>query len=212
MPSWLRELPLLQCERRERVAPALKDGLCTVHPHLRTAVWRTTDSARTRRTRASSARGDYAKGKKQYLVIGDSVSLLYFGPPANAALTNSSRQHQPRPTMHAPIHQLRPHRKRAAMHHRVQLGTGPDRWDVISYNFGMWNDGAAGCNLTDEGQQRALRRQATRRTHAPPSMHPCSARSRTSPITDVLMQTRAGRALSQTQATWCGYGVTHFSP
>jgi hypothetical protein len=118
---------------------------------------------------------DYAKGKKQYLMIGDSVSILYF-EPVNATLTNSTNIQ----AYHAPIN-CGPTRSGLSCI-TEWLGTAPDRWDAISYNFGMWNEGPTDCNLTKDASghylDQSLDQYITQLTN----------------ITNVLMQTRAGKA------------------
>lgn len=84
---------------------------------------------------------DYARGKAQYLMIGDSVSLVYFAP-VNDSLSNSSNIQ----TYHPPINCGDTSRGQECI---VEwLGADPDRWDVITYNFGMWNVGPSDCNLS----------------------------------------------------------------
>ena len=64
----------------------------------------------------------YAKNKKQYLMIGDSVSILYF-QPVNASLTNSSNVM----TYHAPINCGPTGSGQKCV--QEWLGTDLNRWD-----------------------------------------------------------------------------------
>lgn len=84
---------------------------------------------------------EWAEGKKQYLMIGDSVSLKMWNA-VNNSLLNSTSNIAP---FHIPING-------GPTDKGVQcisewLGTNLSRWDVITYNFGMWNIGPDDCSL-----------------------------------------------------------------
>mmetsp|Transcript_10420 Transcript_10420/g.31358 ORF Transcript_10420/g.31358 Transcript_10420/m.31358 type:complete len:280 (+) Transcript_10420:71-910(+) len=116
----------------------------------------------------------YAAGRKQYLMIGDSVSGRYW-MPVNDSLHNSS-DIEP---YHAPIN-CGPTGEGVEC---IQewIGTDLDRWDIITYNFGMWNIGADDCNLTKNDSGAYL----------DPALEQYI--SDLANITEALLQTRAGR-------------------
>jgi len=84
---------------------------------------------------------DWAKGKKQYLMIGDSVSLTMWDA-VNNTLLNSTHNIAP---FHAPLN-CGPTSSGVSCI-AEWIGTDLDRWDVITYNFGMWNIGPDDCTL-----------------------------------------------------------------
>ena len=67
-------------------------------------------------------------------MIGDSVSLIYWGP-VNESLSNSSNVQ----AYHAPINGGDTAKGLSCI--QEWLGDDYNRWDIITYNFGMWNIG-----------------------------------------------------------------------
>lgn len=83
----------------------------------------------------------YGAGKKQYLMIGDSVSILTFGP-LNETLLNSTDVFP----YHIPINGGDTAKGTSCI--AEWIGADLNRWDAITYNFGMWNINQNSCNLT----------------------------------------------------------------
>ena len=82
-----------------------------------------------------------AKGRKQYLVIGDSVSGIYW-MALNQTLTNSSNvQAYAAPTNCGDS-------RNGAECIQEWVGADMMRWDIITYNFGMWDINREDCNAS----------------------------------------------------------------
>ena len=75
-------------------------------------------------------------------MIGDSVSLKMWNA-VNNTLLNSTTDIAP---FHVPINAGPTGEGVRCI--AEWLGADPDRWDAITYNFGMWNIGPDDCNLT----------------------------------------------------------------
>jgi hypothetical protein len=85
---------------------------------------------------------EWSRGKKQYLMIGDSVSLKMWRA-VNETLLNSTADIAP---FHVPINAGPADEGVRCI--SEWLGADLGRWDAITYNFGLWNIGPADCNLT----------------------------------------------------------------
>ncbi len=81
-------------------------------------------------------------------MIGDSVSLKMWDA-VNNSLLNSTTDVAP---FHVPINAGPAGEGVRCI--AEWLGADPDRWDVITYNFGMWNIGPDDCNLTQSNYGR----------------------------------------------------------